>query len=483
MNDDSNHVDDRSRGERSNDDAAPSTQWSEPDWDARTDDTRDRADRDRQPKPDGDEPPSSAPRGQTASVPWTAIVLAMLGVVALLAWGAYAHWRENSEAAQTQQRTTNFVPTVRTVVAKREDNPFALVLPGQTEAFETANIFARATGYISERRVDIGSRVKRGDLLAHITAPDLDQQLAQAEAQLGQVQAAQAEADAQVAQAKANLALQTTNLQRTSTLTQQGYATVQNQQTQQTTVQSDQASLATAEAGVKVAAANVRAQQATVDRLRALASFENVEAPFDGVITVRNIEVGDLVNADAGSGSPMFTIDRDDVLRIAVRVPQYSAQGVRDGLDAEITVPGIPDRGFSGKVARSSNALLYSSRTLTTEVDVPNPTGALRPGLFVNVKLQIPRTHPNVSITAYALIFDQHGMRVAVVEQSDHVKMRNIDIYRDLGTSVELASGLEGGETVVTSPPVDLADGSRVKVEASDEAKTADAQSPSGTSR
>jgi RND family efflux transporter MFP subunit len=397
-------------------------------------------------------------------VPWKAILLAIAVVAALLAWGVYEHWRQNSQAAQTQARISQFVPTVRTVVAKREDGPIETLLPGQSEAFQTANIFARATGYIAERRVDIGSRVKKGDLLVRITAPDLDEQVAQAVAQLGQVEAALNQARAQVMQAQANLSLQTTNLARANDLTQRGFETVQNQQTQQTTVQSQQANLATAQAGIKLAEANVRAQQASVDRLRALAAFENVVAPFDGVVTARNVDVGDLVNADTGSGTPMFTVQEDDVLRISVQVPQYSSAGIRDGLEAKVTAPQMPGRVFSGKVARSSVALVYATRTLTTQVDVPNPDGALRPGLFVNVAFEIPRTQPNVSIPSEALIFNQHGAQVAVVGEGDRINMHKIDIYRDLGASLELKNGLSGGERVVISPPADLQEGSKVKV-------------------
>ena len=193
-------------------------------------------------------------------------------------------------------------------------------------------------------------------------------------------------------------------------------------------------------------------------------------APFDGVVTARNVEVGDLVNADAGSGTPMFTVDEDDVLRISVHVPQYSSEGIRDGLEAKVTAPEMPGRIFSGKVARSSVALLYSTRTLTTQVDVPNSDRALRPGLFVNVSFDIPRTQPNVSIPSDALIFDQHGAQVAVVGEGDKIKMHKIDIYRDLGASLELKDGLNGGERVVISPPVDLQEGSKVKVAPDNEA-------------
>jgi RND family efflux transporter MFP subunit len=416
----------------------------------------------------GPEAPNSSPAPGTGRVPTTAVVVVLLVVAALLGFGVYRHWRENAAAARTQQQTADFVPTLRAVTARREEDPIRVVLPGQTEPFLVANIYARATGYVAERRVDIGSRVRKGDLLLRIAAPDLDQQLAQAEAQLGQVRAAVVQAQAQVTQAQATLALQTTNLQRANQLTQQGYETAQNQQTQQTTVQSQQAALVTAQAGVKVAEANLQAQQATVDRLRALGAFENVVAPFDGVVTARNVEVGDLVNADAATGAPMFTLDRDDVLRVAVQVPQYSAQGIRDGLEAEVVAPQTPGRTFHGKVARSSVALLYSSRTLATEVDVPNPDGALRPGDFVDVTFSIPRTEVAVSLPSDALVFDQDGMQVAVVDRDGRVAMRKIDIYRDLGTTVELKDGLQGGETVLLGPPVDLRNGARVKVAPAD---------------
>jgi RND family efflux transporter MFP subunit len=396
--------------------------------------------------------------------PWGFLIVAVIIVAGLLGWGVYAHWRTNGQAAQTQQRTENFVPTVRVAVAKREDAPMEVVLPGQTEAFQIANVYGRATGYIAERKVDIGSRVRKGDLLARIAAPDLDAQLAQAEAQLGQVNAALVQAKAQVVQAQATLTLQTTNLQRANTLTRQGFETVQNQQTQRTTVASQQAGLETAKAGVGLAEANVKAQQATVDRLKSLAAFENVTAPFDGVVTARNVEVGDLINADAGTGSPMFSVEEDDLLRVAIEVPQYASEGVRDGVEAKTTVPELPGRTFPGKVARTTVALLYSSRTMSAEVDVPNPDGALRPGLYVNVSLAIPRTTPIVNVPADALIFNQKGMQVAVVQPDATVKMRKIEIARDLGTTVDVKSGLNGGEKLVMSAPPEVGDGSKVKI-------------------
>lgn len=407
-----------------------------------------------------DEPPPPPPSK------WVFIVAGLI-LAGFLAWGGYAHWRRNQNAASTQQATADRSPEVRTIAAEREDKPLDLTLPGQTEALETASLYARATGYITERRVDIGSRVKKGDLLLHIAAPDLDQQLAQAQAQVGQVKAAEAQAAAQVSQAEANVNLAKVTLARTSTLTQQGYDTLQNRDNQTANLLAQQANLDTANAGVKVAEANSKAQLATVDRLKALAAFEDIVAPFDGIVTVRNVDVGDLVNADSASATPLFSMARDAVIRVTVQVPQNAAVGVRNGLPAKIEVPEMPGMVFRGTIARSSVALLTSARTLDTEVDIPNPDGRLRPGFFAYVTIDIPRDRSHVLVPAEALIFNQHGLQVATVKD-DKVALRSVMIDRDLGTSVELKEGLEGGEQVILSPPALLESGQKVRVKAPD---------------
>ena len=387
-----------------------------------------------------------------------------------LAWGVYTHWKTSSAADETQQKRASLVPGVRVAKAQSEDGPVGLTLPGETQPFATANIYARATGYITERRVDIGSRVKKGDLLVHISAPDLDQQLEQAQAQLGQVQAAAVQAQATVNQSDANLNLAKVNLQRAQALVGQGYETLQNRDQLQANQIAQGANVDAARAGVKVAEANVKAQQASIDRLKALTDFEDVRAPFDGVVTVRNVDLGALVNADASSGTPMFTVEEDDVLRVLVQVPQNSAIGVRDGLEARISVPQMPGRTFVGKVTRSSSSLQSSARTLTAEVDIPNEAGVLRSGLYAYVTLEIPRTSPDVVLPAETLIFDQSGTHVAVVGEGDKVKMVPVEIRRDFGTSIEVASGPKGGDRVVLSPPASLRDGAPVKVEADEKA-------------
>jgi HlyD family secretion protein len=389
--------------------------------------------------------------------------LVLLGAAALLGYGGYGHWQTNAAAEETQQDTADLIPAVRSGTVKILSDPIETTLPGQTDAFSRANVFARATGYIAERMVDIGSTVKKGDIMARIAAPDLDHQLDQAVAQLGQVQAALAQANAQVSLSEANLKLGNLTFQRSDTLVQKGFDTLQNRDNQQANVSSQQANLENAKAGIKVAEANIQAQQATVNRLRTLAAFEEVRAPFDGVVSVRNVDVGDLVNADAGSGTSMFNVVRDDVLRVSVNVPQSLAIAIRDGLEAKIQVFELPGRTFVGKVARSSGALLSASRTLSVEVDVDNAAHVLKSGLFVNVTFAVPREHPNVVVPSEALIFNQQGLSVAVINPDKSIHMQQVTVYRDTGSSVELSDGLHGGENIVLNPPATLHDGSKVK--------------------
>jgi RND family efflux transporter MFP subunit len=389
-------------------------------------------------------------------------LLVALAAAGLLAWGAYGHWRRDAEAIATLDRIRTLVPEVRTVTAARAEGPLDLILPGEMQAFTTAAIAARATGYIAERRVDIGSRVKAGDLLLRIAAPDLDQQLAQAEAQVGQLKAQLLQAQAQVEQARANVNLANLTNNRTSTLAVQGWASRQNADNTQAGVLSQAATLAAAEAGVKVATANIKAQEAAVERLRALTAFERVVAPFDGVVTMRNVDVGDLVRADNG-GTALLTMDQDTTLRITVNVPQNDVSGVKPGVQAVITVPQMPGRSFDGFVERSSVALNAASRTLTTQVDVPNPDRALRAGLYAYVTLKIPRTEASVTIPAEATVFNSSGLQVATLGDDDRVTWRTIRVRRDLGRTLELESGLSADSRIIYSPAPDLRDGQSVE--------------------
>ncbi len=419
----------------------------------------------REPLPTGDEKVASLSDARPPSRRlYFLVVIAALGA---LAWGAYGRWQQREAAIETQQQIINFVPEVRVAVAKGQDGPVLLTLPGTVLPFDQARIFARATGYVAERHVDIGSRVHVGDLLLRIAAPDLDHQLSEAEARLVQMEGALEQARAAAEQARSDASLADVTNTRTLRLATQGWESKQNADNTRLGLASKLAAVSNAEAGVKVAEASIRAQHATVQRLKQLTQFERVEAPFDGVITARNVDNGDLVKADDNSGgTPLFTVQRDDIVRVQVNVPQSGAVGLQDGLPAKVHVPELPGRTFGGKVTRNSVALDAASRTMLAEVDVPNPDGALRPGLYVAVDFGIPRLVPTVLIPADALLFNADGLRVATVDDAGRVHLHNVSVYRDYGTTLELREGLQGGERVALSPPADITEGQQVKVAA-----------------
>lgn len=420
-----------------------------------------------EPKAEAPQKPQQPSRTDEKEVPplprKRVFVFAVLLVAGLLGYGGFKHWQTDQRAQQAQQEVIDFVPEVTTITAQADGSPTKLTLPGQTEAFNIATIYPRATGYVAERRVDIGSRVKQGDLLLRIAAPDLDQQLAQSKAQLLQAKAGEAQAQASLDTAKANLALANVTFARTNAMAERGYETVQNNDNRRTQVQAQQAQVETAEAGIKVADANTKAAQASVDRLTTLTEFERVMAPFDGVVTTRSVEVGDLVNADNKTGTPLFTVVHDEVLRVTVHVPQVNAFAIHDGLVGSAYLPEKPEKSFTGRVARSSVSLVNSARVLNTQVDVDNPKGELKPGAYVNVSFDIPRDHPKVVLPAETIIFNEHGLQVAVVDD-DHVRLQTISIYRDFGKTFEVRDGVNGGEQVIFNPPPDLTDHQKVKV-------------------
>jgi RND family efflux transporter MFP subunit len=373
---------------------------------------------------------------------------AIATVALLIGFGTWTHASRSAAAVGVLETRKNAVPNVLTMTVKEDKGPRTIELPGNMAAFDNATLFARATGYISVRNVDIGSRVHKGDVLALIAAPDLDQQLDQAKALLVQLQAA-------VEQAQANADLGRVTSARTSRLVAQGWSSQQ---------QGDQDRLhfASQTAAVAVAKANVVAQQAAVKRLEQLAGFEEITAPFDGVITGRFIDVGSLVTADAASGTPLFSIARTDVLRVQIYVPQAAFFGIKDGDPATVTVPELPNRVFEGKVARNARALAAGTRTLLTEVDVDNKEGTLTAGLYGIVHLQIRRQNPVVLIPSQAVIFNKEGLSAAVVS-GGKVELRKLELESDNGSDVEVRTGLKPGDRVILSPPTNVTDGMRVQ--------------------
>jgi RND family efflux transporter MFP subunit len=377
--------------------------------------------------------------------PWLLGGGALLLLVGGLAFGASQLSAHNRQVMAISEEQQNFVPNVRVAPVRASDSAMVVSLPATTLAFAAANIFARANGYIEKRQVDIGDHVKAGELLVQITAPELDHQIAQNEATLRQNQAT-------LQQTIASRDLANVTNTRDSDLVKKGWVTAQQGDTDRLTLQAQ-------EAAVAVAQSNIAAQQNLIRVLNQEKAYQSVIAPFDGIITQRSVDIGSLVQ---GGTTFMFTLMQSDVIRTQVYVPQNAAFGVQPGVEAVIRVPEMPDHTFPGEVTRLSDALAPGTRTLLTEIDVPNPEGILRPGMYCTVELHIPRKTPSFIVPADAIIFNANGLQVAVVENGI-AHLRKVTVARDLGTEVEVRDGVQIGDLVILRPMVDLADGSKVR--------------------
>jgi RND family efflux transporter MFP subunit len=400
--------------------------------------------------PDGETVKSPRPRSRARRrrggrvVALTTFLLLTSGI----SLGASRHHAQQRQALATADEVRRFAPAVLVAPVEASTAFIPVTLPGTTAAFSAASIYARATGFISKRNVDIGDHVKHGELLAELAVPELDEQISQNEATLEQLKAA-----VQQAQATATLAQATWG--RDKPLLRDGWVTGHQGDIDQQTVKAD-------DAAVNVTEQNVAAQERLLKVLRQNRAYALVVAPFDGVITQRNVDVGSLVQGNANTGTFMFEIMRKDVIRVWVYVPQDAAFGVAPGVDAIVRVPELPDRQFSGKVTRTADALQSGTRTLLTEIDIPNPDGALPPGIYCSVELTIPRKTPSFIIPAEAIIFTRGGLQAAVVKDGK-AEIRNVRVTRDLGTQVQVDTGVSAGERVILNPPVTLIDGAKVE--------------------
>jgi len=308
-------------------------------------------------------------------------------------------------------------------------------LPGRLEAYYRAPIFARVSGYLKSWSTDIGAKVKAGDVIAEIEAPDLDQQLLQARADL-----ASQEASARLSEATLN---------RRKTLIASNFVSMQEIDER------------TADLSNKRAAVN--AAQANVERLEALAGYKKITVPFDGTVTARDTDVGALINA-GGGGTPMFVISDTSKLRLYVNVPQNYVPEIKIGAKAVVTVPEYPNRTFPATVEASAQAVDVNSGTTRMQLGIDNTKGELMPGGYASVKLGLQRDAVPLHIPASALIFNQNGLRVATVGPSDKVRFKTVTIARDLGREIEIGSGLAADDRVIAAPPDGIADGDQVHV-------------------
>ncbi|HMG03518.1 MAG TPA: efflux RND transporter periplasmic adaptor subunit [Edaphobacter sp.] len=384
--------------------------------------------------------PSAVSRGSVVVV----VVIVLLIAVALAVFGIL---RRRHDTAELKTYTSaSAAPPVSLEMPKLQQNASEIILPGNMQAFTLAPIYARTTGYVKSWSHDIGSRVRKGELLAIIETPELDQQLASAKADL--------------ATATSNAGLANTTANRYSDLI--GSSAVSQQDTDNAISQ-----LQARNTQVASAAANVR-------RLEELVSFERIVAPFDGVITARNIDIGQLITTDgstntAGAGivrssREIFDISAINTLRVFINVPQIYAPDAKQGVTATLTLPQYPGREFKGKLVRTSNAVDPATRTLLVEVDVDNKTGELLPGSYTQVHLNVSRAAQALIVPVSALIYEPDGLYLGTVDENHHAHILRVTPGRDFGSTIEILSGLGEDQRVIANPPDSLTEGEEVRV-------------------
>jgi RND family efflux transporter MFP subunit len=358
------------------------------------------------------------------------IVLVVLGAVTLFQ-------RRAQYQALAKETETLAIPTVAVIHASVESTQEDLVLPGAMQAYVESPIYARTNGYLKKWYHDIGSRVRQGELLADIDTPEVDQQLSQARAELN------------TTQANANLSKIT--------------ATRYQELIKTDGVSKQEVDNAVGDLEAKVA--NVKSAEANVRRLEELESFKHIYAPFSGVITRRSVDTGTLINAgNGGASQQLFSLAQTDPIRAYVSVPEAYAPSIRAGLGAYLELTQYPGQNFQGKVVRTAESIDPGTRTLLTEVDVPNHTGALLPGGYAQAHLQLRVTGARLAVPVNALLFRSEGLRAVVVDANHKTHLKALTIGRDYGTTLEVLQGLEPGDWIVLNPPDSLEDGQEVHV-------------------
>ena len=349
----------------------------------------------------------------------------------------------------------------RLVVMRVERGPTQneIKLPGTMQALTEAPILARTDGYLKRRLVDIGDRVRASQVLAEIDAPEVDQQIHQAEAAIEQAAAAAEQAQANLEQGRANRELARVTAERIQRLTERGISPEQDGDQSRAQLAAQDANVQALEKAILAQRSNLAAAKANLARLQELQGYRLVKAPFDGVITLRNVDVGALVST---GNTLLYRIAQIGTLRTYVNVPQAYVTAVRVGQSAALTVSHFPGRSFQGTVARTANALDPATRTMLVEVDVPNADGALFPGTYAEVDLSGSRTNPPLVVPAAAILFRTDGAQVAVVQADHTVHLQKINVGRDYGDRVEILQGVEEGATIVAAPGDSARDGAKI---------------------
>jgi len=381
-----------------------------------------------------------------------ALGLGLLLVIAVaLAAGLLPKLQRDAELNADVRAEVDALPAVSVQLPRESEAAAKLQLPGNVQPLQETAIYARTTGYLKRWPVDIGGQVKAGQLLAEIDSPEVDQELMQARADL-------ASAQANLSKSQLDLTYVETTMKRYEALIKTSGVTPQE-------LDQHRADTAKARTTVAQAQATVASDQANVRKLEEMQSFEKVTAPFSGTITARNYDLGALITANGtAGGQPMFRLAETDVLRVWVNVPQTYATATKPGLVAKLLVREYPGKEFSGKVANTAGALDTATRTLLTEVRVPNSDGKLFAGMYSTVTFEVTNSAPPLIIPVSALIENAQGTQVAVVDQDDVARYHKVEVGRDFGTEVEVTTGLSPQDRIVTNPGERLADGVKVRV-------------------
>ena len=388
-------------------------------------------------------PPPAPPR--RSSTPRALVVV----VLALVALGGFVVVRAMHRSEALQEAPAAGAPPVKVVEVRRSAAEQTLTLPGSTLADQQTSLYARINGYLKSYKADLGDSVKKGQLVAEIDSPEIDQQLRQVRAQLAVSQAAQL-------QAQANRELAKVAADRWAGLVKEKAVSQQEADEKRLT-------LAARDADVEAARAVVLAREADVKRYEELSSFKQIVAPFDGVITTRNVEIGTLVSEGSGSGArELFRMVQVQSLRLHVPVPESHAPALHAGMEAALTFGAWPGRAFTGKVSRMSGAIDPASRTLVVELRVPNEDGRLMPGMFAQVTFTLRREAQPLLMPSNALLIRPEGTLVALVDKDGVLHYKKVQVGRDFGTDIEIVSGLEEHDTVMANPGTVLREGTKV---------------------
>jgi RND family efflux transporter MFP subunit len=362
-------------------------------------------------------------------------------------------------AEEKKNQADNF-PPVTVIRAQGVPTTIDVELSGTMSALTEAPLLARANGYLVKRLVDIGDLVHRGELLAVISSPDFDQQVLQARAALQESQSAFDQSQSALDQSRANNSLAAVTAQRWARLQERGAVSRQENDTYQTNFQAQTASVAASEANVRTASHNIASSQANLQRLVELQAFEQIRAPFDGVVTERDLDVGALI---ATGSTVLYRVAQIDVLRTYINVPQTNAPAVASGQPVSVSFAEYPARTFEGTVTRLSDSLDPATRTMLTEVQLPNRDRALLPGMFANVRLTLPRTGSAVLVPGESLIVRAEGTLVGVVDEKQTIHLHKVNVGHDYGNTIEVLGGLSAGENVIANPDDNVVDGAHVR--------------------